>query len=299
MSDSTQEEAHTGPIKTPKQMLWAAVFSLVVPIFIIFGLVAYVASESKPAGSNDAERHTLGGVTTQDIERGVAERLRKVGTVEIREANRPLQSGEAVYKAQCAACHASGAAGAPKFGDAGVWAARIGTGLEALVASALKGKNAMPAQGGGDFDDLEIARGVAYMANAAGAKFKEPDRPAGAAPAAAAAVPATPAATVAVAAAPAAQAPTAAAAPQVAAAAGNAGEALYKQSCAVCHVAGIAGAPKAGDKAAWAPRIAQGVPVLVASVIKGKNAMPPRGGAATASDADIRAAVEYMVSQAK
>jgi cytochrome c5 len=85
----------------------------------------------------------------------------------------------------------------------------------------------------------------------------------------------------------------------VAAAAGNAGEALYKQSCAVCHVAGIAGAPKAGDKAAWAPRIAQGVPVLVASVIKGKNAMPPRGGAATASDADIRAAVEYMVSQAK
>ncbi len=299
MSDRTQEEAHTGPIKTPKQMLWAAVFSLVVPIFIIFGLVAYVASESKPAGSNDAERYTLGGVTTQDIERGVAERLRKVGTVEIRDANRPLQSGEAVYKAQCAACHATGAAGAPKFGDAGVWAARIGTGLEALVASALKGKNAMPAQAGGDFDDLEIARGVAYMANAAGAKFKEPDRPAGAAPAAAAAVPATPAATVAVAAAPAAQAPAAAAAPQVAAAAGNAGEALYKQSCAVCHAAGIAGAPRAGDKAAWAPRIAQGVPVLTASVIKGKNAMPPRGGAATASDADIRAAVEYMVSQAK
>lgn len=301
MSDSTQEEAHTGPIKTPKQLLWAAFFSFVAPVFIIFGLVAYVVSESKPAGSNDAARYTLGGVTTQDIERSVAERLRKVGTVEIRDANRPLQTGEAVYKAQCAACHDSGAAGAPKFGDAGAWAARIGTGLEALVSSALKGKNAMPAQAGGDFDDLEIARGVAYMANAAGAKFKEPDRPADGAPAAAAAAPSAPA-TTAVAAAPAAtavQAPAATAAPQVAAAAGQAGEALYKQSCAVCHAAGIAGAPKTGDKAGWAPRIAQGVPVLVASAIKGKNAMPPRGGAATASDADIRAAVEYMVNLSK
>ncbi|MES2482785.1 MAG: c-type cytochrome [Pseudomonadota bacterium] len=296
MSDSTQEEAHTGPIKTPKQLLWAAFFSFVVPVFIIFGLVAYVASENKPAGSNDAERYTLGGVTTQDIERSVAERLRKVGTVEIRDANRPLQTGQAVYKAQCAACHDTGAAGAPKFGDAAAWAARIGTGLEALVNSALKGKNAMPAQAGGDFEDLEIARGVAYMANAAGGKFKEPDRPAGAAPAAA---PATPVAAVAAPAATAAPAPAAAAAPQVAVAAGKGGEALYKQSCAVCHAAGIAGAPKSGDKAAWAPRVAQGVPVLVASAIKGKNAMPPRGGAANASDADIRAAVEYMVSQSK
>lgn len=299
MSDSTQEEAHTGPIKTPKQLLWAAFFSFVVPVFIIFGLVAYVASENKPAGSNDAERYTLGGVTTQDIERSVAERLRKVGTVEIRDANRSLQTGQAVYKAQCAACHDTGAAGAPKFGDAAAWAARIGTGLEALVNSALKGKNAMPAQAGGDFEDLEIARGVAYMANAAGGKFKEPDRPAGAASAAAAAAPATPVAAVAAPAATAAPAPAVAAAPQVAVAAGKGGEALYKQSCAVCHAAGIAGAPKSGDKAAWAPRVAQGVPVLVASAIKGKNAMPPRGGAANASDADIRAAVEYMVSQSK
>jgi cytochrome c5 len=298
MSDSTHEEAHTGPIKTPKQLLWAAFFSFVVPVIIIFGLVAYVVSESKPAGSNEAERHTLGGVTTQDVERGVAERLRKVGTVEIRDANRPLQTGQAVYKAQCAACHDSGAAGAPKFADAAAWASRIGTGLEALVTAALKGKNAMPPQAGGDFDDLEIARGVVYMANAAGAKFVEPDRPAGAAPAAAAAAPATPMAVVAAPAAPAAEAAKAVA-PQVVAVAGNAGEALYKQSCAVCHAAGVAGAPKTGDKAGWAPRIAQGVPVLVASSIKGKNAMPPRGGAATASDADIRAAVEYMVNLSK
>lgn len=76
------------------------------------------------------------------------------------------------------------------------------------------------------------------------------------------------------------------------------GEALYKQSCTVCHAAGVAGAPKSGDKAAWAPRIALGIDALTASVIKGKGAMPPRGGSA-ASDADIRAAVQFMVDSAK
>lgn len=187
MSDSTQDEAHTGPIKTPKQLLWAAFFSFVVPIFIIMGLVAYVVSESKPAGSSQAERYALGGVTAQDMERGVAERLRKVGDVEIRDANRALKTGEEVFKAQCAACHATGAAGAPKFADAGAWAARIKQGFDTLVTSALKGKGAMGAQGGGDFDDLEIARAVAYMANAGGAKFAEPQRPAAAAEGAASA----------------------------------------------------------------------------------------------------------------
>lgn len=187
MSDSTQDEAHTGPIKTPKQLLWAAFFSFVVPILIIMGLVAYVSSESKPAGSTQAERYALGGVTAQDMERGVAERLRKVGAVEIRDANRPLKAGEEVYKAQCAACHTTGAAGAPKLGDAGAWGARIKQGFETLVNSALKGKGAMGAQAGGDFDDIEIARAVAYMANAAGGKFAEPQRPAAAGEAAAAA----------------------------------------------------------------------------------------------------------------
>ncbi len=184
MSDSNHEEAHTGPIKTPKQLLVAAFFSFVAPVFIIIGLVYYVVSDSKPAGSNQAERYALGGITAQDMERGVAQRLSKVGTVEIRDANRPLKAGEDVFKAQCAACHATGAAGAPKFGDAGAWGARIKTGLESLVNSALKGKGAMGAQGGGDFDDIEIARAVVYMANNAGAKFPVPDRPAAAASAA-------------------------------------------------------------------------------------------------------------------
>ena len=101
-------------------------------------------------------------------------RIQKVGTVEIRDANREMKSGEAVYQAQCTACHTSGAAGAPKLGDTAAWAARIKTGYDALLQSALKGKGAMGAQAGGDFDDFEIARAVVHMANAGGAKFAEP-----------------------------------------------------------------------------------------------------------------------------
>jgi len=307
MSDNTQEEAHTGPIKTPKQLLVTVFFAFVVPILIIMGLVAYVTSETKPSGATQAENYSLGGITAQDMERGVTERIRKVGTVEVRDANRPLKSGEEVFKAQCTTCHSAGVAGAPKFGDAAAWGARIKTGFDALVNSALHGKGAMPAQGGGDFDDVEVARAVAYMANAGGAKFPEPQRAqTAAAPAADAAAPATspaeaaaaPAAT-APAAAPAQPQTVAAAAPAAAApAAGGNGEGTYKQVCVACHAAGVAGAPKFGDKGAWAPRIAQGVPALYNSALKGKGAMPPKGGS-SAPDADIKAAVDYMVGAAK
>jgi len=168
MSDTHHEEAHTGPIKNPKQLLLATLFSFIVPIFAIIGLVMYVTSANKPAA---------GAVNP---EKAIAERIQKVGMVEIRDANRPLRSGEEVFKGQCAACHATGAAGAPKLGDAAAWADRIKTGLDALVHSALAGKGAMAPQGGGDFNDTEIARAAAYMANAAGAKFEEPAAPAAA-----------------------------------------------------------------------------------------------------------------------
>lgn len=161
------EEAHTGPIRTPKQLLLTVFYSFVLPVFIIIGLVTYVGSHFKtsPGASNLPE--------------SVAERIQKVGMVEIRDANRPLRGGEEVYKAQCAACHSSGAAGAPKFQDAGAWAARIKTGYDALLNSALKGKGAMGAQGGGEFNDIEIGRAVVHMTNAAGGKFAVPNAPAG------------------------------------------------------------------------------------------------------------------------
>lgn len=83
------------------------------------------------------------------------------------------------------------------------------------------------------------------------------------------------------------------------AAAGGKGEAVYKASCTVCHAAGVAGAPKTGDKSAWAPRIQAGMDSLYASSLKGKNAMPPKGGNLALSDGDVKAAVDYMVGLAK
>ena len=160
------EEAHTGPIRTPKQLLMTVFYSFVVPVFIIIGLAIFVGSHFKtsPGASNLPE--------------AVAARIQKVGMVEIRDANRPLRAGEEVYKAQCSACHATGAAGAPKFQDAGAWAARIKTGYAALLNSALKGKGAMGAQGGGEFNDTEIGRAVVYLTNAAGGNFPVPNPPA-------------------------------------------------------------------------------------------------------------------------
>jgi cytochrome c5 len=92
---------------------------------------------------------------------------------------RDIASGKQVYEAQCVACHMTGIAGAPRHGDLQAWKPRIASGLNALVQATLKGKSAMPAMGGGDFQDFEIARAVAYLANLSGASFREPAPPPG------------------------------------------------------------------------------------------------------------------------
>lgn len=175
-SNDSHDDHHEGPIKTPTQFLVTVFLSFVVPIFVIIGLVYFVTGTAKPAGSTDAASLSLGGMTQADADKAVAARILKVGAVEVRDANRPLKSGEEVYKAQCLACHDAGLAGAPKFQDTAAWGARIKTGYEVLLASALKGKGAMGAQGGGDYDDLEIAKAVVFMGNAAGGKFSEPQQ---------------------------------------------------------------------------------------------------------------------------
>jgi cytochrome c5 len=78
-----------------------------------------------------------------------------------------------------------------------------------------------------------------------------------------------------------------------------AGKATFDAACSVCHGAGVAGAPKLGDKAAWAPRIKTGIEALHASALKGKGAMLPKGGNLAIADADVKAAVDYMVAAAK
>ncbi len=143
MSDHAHD-AHTGPIKTPAQLLWTSFFSFVMPVFIIIGLVYYVTSANKP---------TSGVLSQSDpvsAEIATAKRIARVGTVELQLTSGPraLATGEEVYNAQCAACHATGAVGAPKFGDAAAWGPRVALGYDALHTSALKGKNNMNAQGG-------------------------------------------------------------------------------------------------------------------------------------------------------
>jgi cytochrome c5 len=159
MSDHHQANDLLGLIKQhPKRALVAALVAVVA-------LVLVIVASSKPAS------------TASFSPEAVAGRIQKVGAVEIRDANRAARSGEQVFKAQCTNCHTAGVVGAPKFGDAGAWGPRIAKGYEALLTSALKGKGAMGPQGGGDFADFEIGRGVAYMANAAGGKFAEPKDP--------------------------------------------------------------------------------------------------------------------------
>lgn len=273
-------DQHSSPIKTPQQLITVVVLAFVVPVLIIVLLVKYVAS-AKMEGAGTA------AMTPEAI----AERLRPIGTVVLAEAGgaRTLQSGEAVYQLACAACHAAGAAGAPKTGDAGQWSARLAQGYDTLVKHAVEGFKGMPAKGGNaDLDPIEVARAVVYMANRSGGKFKEPEAaPPPAAPAAKAAERSG------------AQVAAAATAPAAAKVDAAAGKQLYDTACMACHATGVAGAPRFGDKAAWAPRIQSGIDALTAAVVKGKGAMPPRGAAATATDAQLRAAVEYMVAAAK
>jgi len=296
-------EEHSSPIKTPKQLIVTIVLAFVVPIAIIILLVNMVVTGTKTGAGSDA----LSG-------EAVARRIAPVAGFELVDANAPkvFKTGEQVFATVCTACHTAGVAGAPKLGDNAAWAPFIKAGYDEMMKVALHGKGGMPAKGGNPaLSDYEVARAVVYMANKSGASLPEPAAPAEdgvkkegeAAPAAQAAAPApaAPAAAAPAAAAPAAAAPAAAApAPEQKAAAVNpAGEQLYKTACFACHATGVANAPKFGDKAAWEPYIKTGMDAMVKVAMTGKGAMPPKGGAANASEDDIRAAVEFMVNAAK
>ena len=162
---------HESPIKTPKQLIVAVLAALLVPIIIIVLLIQYVVSDKRVGAGSLAK-------TAEAIAEATVARISPVANegYTLKDATGPkvLQSGDAVYKAVCAACHDSGAAGAPKFADAAAWSPRIAQGYDKIVAHAINGLRAMPAKGGNpDLDDAEVARAVVHMANAGGAKFKE------------------------------------------------------------------------------------------------------------------------------
>lgn len=96
-----------------------------------------------------------------------------------------------------------------------------------------------------------------------------------------------------------APAPAPAAAVVAVAAKAKSGEEVYNTACVACHGAGVAGAPKTGDKAAWAPRIAQGITTLYDHAIKGFKAMPAKGGSSALSDEEVKAGVDFQVAKSK
>lgn len=263
---------------TPQQFIIALVGALVPVLLALFLIAQYVlgytsthSSKEDPVAANKA----------------IVERIKPVG--ELAEgpatavAAKVEKSGEEIFNAVCAACHTPGAAGAPKVGDKAAWGDRISQGFDILVKHATEGftgkSGMMPAKGGAvDLTDDEIKRVVAFMANKSGASFKAPEVKEPAA------------------------APAASAAP--AAAGGNGkGKTVFDASCAACHGAGVAGAPKAGDKTAWGPRIAQGKDILYKHALGGFNGksgmMPAKGGNIGLPDDDVKAAVDHMVGLAK
>lgn len=157
---------HGNLIKSPKQLIIMVFASFFVPLIIILLLMVFV---------NNGKRGDSTATTEQLI--------KPVAQLNFKDASGPKepQTGEQVYKAVCAACHASGAAGAPKFGDTSAWTARLGKGYDGLLTSVIKGKGAMPARGGAapaDVSDYELGRAVVYLANSAGGKLPEPKAPA-------------------------------------------------------------------------------------------------------------------------
>jgi cytochrome c5 len=284
---------HTSPIRTPKQLVIVVLLAFIVPITLILALAYLVTSGPRP----DPDSAALSPEK-------VAERIRPVAEVTIGSAAGAAgaKTGEEVFKTVCMACHAAGVAGAPKFGDKAQWAPRIKTGEKALLQSALKGKGAMPPKGGAsNLSDAEVERAVVYMANAGGAKFKEPAQNAAPAQQSAQAQPA-PAADPDHDhdhAASAAQPPAAPPAKATKTSAKADGKKVFEGTCVVCHGTGVAGAPKFGDKAAWAPHLMHGKDELYHSALTGKNAMPPKGGNVALPDADVKSAVDFMVAQAK
>lgn len=302
------------------------------PVFIQLGLAALVGAgflfTDKPPA------HALAEKEAKPIVVAAAKVLAPIGKVEVKEESMAsaARSGEDIYTSTCGTCHNNGIAGAPKLEDKASWKTRLSGGFTALVASAIAGKAAMPARGGNpDITDSEMELVVSHMIKKAGIELvAKSSSPAPAAtteamavkteeapkteekPAVEAKVEETKAAVVekveevkeAVVekveevAAKVEEIKTEAVTAVTATTAvdHSAGEAVYKSSCFACHDSGVAGSPKVGDKDAWTARIAAGSDTLYEAAIKGKGAMPAKGGNMSISDADIKAAVDYMAA---
>lgn len=261
---ANEDQAHESFIRTPRHLVIAVALGFAIPI----GLAVLLAKLATSGRIYDKESPSMSAAEIEKRIRPVADANAGAGAGE----SRALRTGAEVYKSVCAACHATGLNKAPKFGDRRDWARFLKRGQSALVQVAIKGEGPMPSRGGSpDLSDIEVERAVVHMANAAGAKFSEPAAPKASAPVQTAS----------------------------AAAAKPDGRKVYETTCIACHGAGVANAPKFGDKKSWAPHLVHGPEQLRETAIKGKGAMPPKGGNLTLSEAEVRAAVDYMLSAVK
>ena len=148
--------------KSNTQLVVVVTAALVLPVVIISAMIG--ASGSRPRATDE--------MSSEVIEA----RIRPVAGFELQEMKKggPARTGEEVFKGVCTGCHTAGVSGAPKFGDKAAWAPRIAQGLDTLLQSATKGKNAMPPPAGGEYSDQEVANAVVYMANEGGANFEAP-----------------------------------------------------------------------------------------------------------------------------
>jgi cytochrome c5 len=273
-------------IKTPKQLVIVVALAFAVPI-ALFALLSQLITGMRPAGSQEAET-------------GVLNRIKPVGELTLVDASAPEgnMGGEQVYQTVCKTCHEAGLVGAPKFGDKAAWAPRVKKGIDKLYASAINGTDkGMPPKGGNrNLADIEVQRGVVYMANRSGASFKEPAAAAPSAATASAPVPGP-------ASAPAASLPAAAAKPGTPLDL-KAGEALMqKDGCAACHGVDkkIVG-PAYQDVAAKYKGDAGALAKLVQKVkaggsgVWGQIPMPPNPNV---PDDDIKALVSWILALKK
>lgn len=171
------------------------------------------------------------------------------------------RTGAEVVKAVCAQCHTDGKDGAPKIGNIADWGSRMSQGMTTLASHAVRGYRGMPAHGGdSSLTDLEITRAIIYMIIPKSEAHASLNKPM--------------------------------------VNAEISGKELYAKRCGSCHATGKEGAPRSDDFQAWGPRIAKGMDSLTESAINGHNKMPSRGGFASASDAEVRSAIEYMITTA-
>lgn len=171
-------DGDTGLIKTPTQLIVVIVLAFVVPIALIFAIIHFVMGGEKPrAGDAVYDKAILerirpvGSVPASAIEKGPSPLVPAPAPVAVvaaaadgAKAAPSGNNGKAIYDAKCQACHAAGVAGAPKLGDKAAWAPRLSAGAAAMHASAIKGKNAMPAKGGDtSLPDDDVKAAVDYM----------------------------------------------------------------------------------------------------------------------------------------